>query len=82
MVSVPTPLSTPIIYALKIPEFRQSLITVCSRCRAVDGMDREGKEGRDTATIELNTVVESRTSSTDTKDTQQNFEHESMDTKL
>ena len=81
MVSVPTPLSTPIIYALKIPEFRQSLITVCSRCRAVDGMDWEGKEGRDTATIELNTVVESRTSSTDTKDTQQNFEHESMDTK-
>ena len=31
----------------------------------VDGMDREGKEGRDTVTIELNTVVESRTSPAD-----------------
>ena len=30
----------PIIYALKIPEFRQSLVTLCSRRRAVDRMDR------------------------------------------
>ena len=48
----------------------------------VDGMDREGKEGRDTVTIEFNTVVESRTLSTDPKGTQQNFGQESMDTKL
>ena len=31
----------------------------------VDGMDREGREGRDMATIELNTVVDSRPSSVD-----------------
>ena len=30
----------PIIYALKIPEFRQSLVALCSRRRAVDRMDR------------------------------------------
>ena len=48
----------------------------------VDGMDREGKEGRDTVTIELNTVVESRILSTDPKDTQQNFGQQTMDTKL
>lgn len=48
----------------------------------VDGMDREGKEGRDTVTIEFNTVVESRILSTDPKDTQQNFGQETMDTKL
>ena len=30
----------PIIYALKIPEFRQSLVTLCSRRRAVDTVDR------------------------------------------
>ena len=48
----------------------------------VDGMDREGKEGRDTVTIEFNTVVESRILSTDPKDTQENFGQETMDTKL
>lgn len=48
----------------------------------VDGMDREGKEGIDTVTIEFNTVVESRILSTDPKDTQQNFGQETMDTKL
>ena len=41
----------PIIYALKIPEFRQSLVALCSRRRAVDRMDREvKKDGQDTVT--------------------------------
>ena len=69
----------PIIYALKIPEFRQSLITLCSRRRVVDGMDRKSQEGQDTVAIDL---IEPRTLPTDPSYTQQNFEHESMDTKL
>ena len=69
----------PIIYALKIPEFRQSLITLCSRRRAVDRMDREGKDGQDTVTIDL---IEPRTLPTDPSYTELNFEHKSMDTKL
>ena len=68
-----------LIYALKIPEFRQSLITLCSRRRVVDGMDRKSQEGQDTVAIDL---IEPRTLPTDPSYTQQNFEHESMDTKL
>ena len=48
----------PIIYALRIPEFRQSLVTLCSRRRAVDRMDRKGKDEQDTGTIDL---IEQRT---------------------
>ena len=41
----------PIIYALKISEFRQSLVALRSRRRAVDRMDREvKKDGQDTVT--------------------------------
>ena len=69
----------PIIYALKIPEFRQSLVTLCSRRRTVDRMDREGKDGQDTVTIDL---IEPRTLPTDPSYTERNFEHESTDTKL
>ena len=69
----------PIIYALKIPEFRQSLLTLWSRLRAVDRMDREVKDGEDAVTIDL---IEPRTLPTDPSYTQRNFEHESMDTKL
>ena len=69
----------PIIYALKIPEFRQSLITLCSRRRVLDRMDRKSQEGQDTVTIDL---IEPRTLPTAPSYTQQNFEHESMDTKL
>ena len=69
----------PIIYALKIPEFRQSLIALCSRRRVVDRMNRKSQEGQDTVAIDL---IEPRTLPTDPSYTQQNFEHESMDTKL
>ena len=48
----------PIIYALKIPEFRQLLVTLCSRRRAVDRMDRKGKDEQDTGTIDF---IEQRT---------------------
>lgn len=69
----------PIIYALKIPEFRQSLVTLCSRRRAVDRMDRKGKDEQDTGTIDL---IGQRTLPTDPSYTERNFEHESTDTKL
>lgn len=69
----------PIIYALKIPEFRQSLVTLYSRRRAVDRMDRKGKDEQDTGTIDL---IEQRTLPTDPSYTERNFEHESTDTKL
>ena len=62
----------PILYALKIPEFRQSLITVCSRRRAVDRMDK----------IRLIDLIEPRTLQTDPSYTERNFEHESMETKV
>ena len=71
--------SNHLLYALKIPEFRESLITLCSRRRVVDGMDRKSQEGQDTVAIDL---IEPRTLPTDPSYTQQNFEHESMDTKL
>ena len=61
---------------------RQSLIMCCSRRQAVDGINSEGEEGRDVATVDLNTVVQSRTEPNDFSDTQENFEHESMDTTL
>ena len=69
----------PIIYALKIPEFRQSLVTLCSRRRPVDRMDRKGKDEQDTGTIDL---IEQRTLPTDPSYTERNFEQESTDTKL
>ena len=53
----------PIIYALKIPEFRQSLITVCSRRRAVDRMHK----------IRLIDLIEPRTLQTDPSYTERNF---------
>lgn len=51
-----------------------------SRRQAVDGINSEDEEGRDASTVELNTVVQSRTEPNDSSDTQENFEHESMDT--
>ena len=54
----------------------------CSRRQAVDGINSEGEEGRDVSTVDLNTVVQSRTEPNDSSDTQENFEHESLDTKL
>ena len=42
-------------------------------------MDRKSQEGQDTVTIDL---IEPRTLPTDPSYTQQNFEHQSMDTKL
>lgn len=53
-----------------------------SRRQAVDGINSEGEEGRDVSTVDLNTVVQSRTEPNDSSDTQENFEHESNDTTL
>ena len=73
----------PIIYAFnKIPEFRQSLITWCLRRRAINGVDTKNKKGRtESVGFDLSTVKQLR-SLTDPSDTQQKFEHKSMDTKL
>ena len=54
----------------------------CSRRQAVDGINSECEEGRDVSTVDLNAVVQSRTEPNDSSDAQENFEHESMDTKL
>ena len=53
-----------------------------SRRQAVDGINSEDEEGRHASTVDLNTVVQSRTEPNDSSGTQENFEHESMDTKL
>lgn len=53
-----------------------------SRRQAVDRKKSEDEEGRDTSTVDLNTVVQSRTEPNDSSDTQENFEHESMDNRL
>ena len=74
--------ATPIIYAFKIPEFRQSLIMWCLIRRAINGVDTTNKTGRtDTVGFDLSKVKQLR-SLTDPSDTQQKFEHEFMDTKL
>ena len=72
----------PIIYAFKIPEFRQSSIMWCLTRRAINGVDTKNKKGRtDTVAFDLSKVKQLR-SLTDPSDTQQKFEHEFMDTKL
>lgn len=53
-----------------------------SRRQAVDRKKSEDEEGRDASTVDLNTVVQSRTEPNDSSDTQENFEHESMDNRL
>ena len=72
----------PIIYAFKIPEFRQSSIMWCLTRRAINGVDTKSRKGRtDTVAFDLSKVKQLR-SLTDPSDTQQKFEHEFMDTKL
>ena len=74
--------ANPIVYAFKIPEFRQSSIMWCLRRRAINGVDTKNKKGRtDTVAFDLSKVKQLR-SLTDPSDTQQKFEHEFMDTKL
>lgn len=48
---------------------RQSLIMCFSRRQAVDGINSEDEEGRDASTVDLNTVVQSRTEPNDSSDT-------------
>ena len=70
----------PIILAFKIPEFRQSSIMWCLTRRAINGVDTKNKKGRtDTVAFDLSKVIRLLT---DPSDTQQEFEHEFMDTKL
>ena len=72
----------PIIYAFKIPEFRQSSIMWCLRRRAINGVDTKNKKGRtDTVAFDLSKAKQLG-SLTDPSDTQQKFEHEFTDTKL
>ena len=74
--------ANPIIYAFKIPKFRQSSIMWFLTRRAINGVDTKNKKGRtDTVAFDLSKVKQLK-SLTDPSDTQQKFEHEFMDTKL
>ena len=69
----------PLVYALRIPEFRQALGLCCFRRQAV--INKEGNEGRDNRAAAL-TVTQLRTLPTDPSHLQLAFKQKIMDTKL
>ena len=68
----------PIVYALRIPEFRQALCLCCSRRQEAmpHSVERFDRTNNKTPTTEL------RTSQTDSSHLNLGFEQEVMDTKL
>ena len=68
----------PLVYALRIPEFKQALGLCCFRRRAV--MNREGDEGRDNRAVALTPVIQLGTLPTDPSHLQ--LEEEVIETKL
>ena len=68
----------PLVYALRIPEFKEALGLCCFRKRVV--MNREGNEGRDNRAAALRSVIQLGTLPTDPSHLQ--LEEEVMETKL
>ena len=68
----------PLVYAFRIPEFKEALGLCCFRRRAV--MNREGNEGRDNRAAALRPVIQLGTLPTDPSHLQ--LEQEVMETKL
>ena len=72
----------PIVYALRIPEFRQALGLCCFRSLAVIKKIRQDNEGSDNRAAALTPVTQLRTLPTDPSHLQLAFKQEIMDTKL
>ena len=70
----------PLVYALRIPEFRQTLILCCSRRQAV--INRPRKERKENIAVVLTPGLQLRTLHPDSSQVQQTFEQKTMDTKL
>ena len=70
----------PLVYALRIPEFKQALVLCCVGRQSV--MNGEDNEGRDNRTAVLTPVKQLRTLPTDPSHLQLAFKQEIMDTKL
>ena len=70
----------PLVYALRIPEFKQALGVCCFRRQAV--INREGNEGRDNRAAALTPVTQLRTLPTDPSYLQLAFKEEILDTKM
>jgi len=70
----------PIVYALRIPEFKQTFLSCCFGKQAVVNIEdiKRGKKMAPTSTLE----TQLRTLRTDPGHLQLSFEHEAMDTKL
>ena len=73
-------LVNPILYVLRISEFKQALGLCCFRRQAV--INREGNEGRDNRAVALTPVTQLRTLPTDPCHLQLAFKQKIMDTKL
>ena len=70
----------PFVYALRIPEFRQTLILCCSRRQAV--INRPRLERKENIAVVLTPGLQLRTLHPDSSQVQQTFEQKTMDTKL
>ena len=70
----------PLVYALRIPEFRQTLISYCSRRQAV--INRPLKERKENMAAVLTPGLQLKTLHPDSSQVQQTFEQKTMDTKL
>ena len=70
----------PLVYALRIPKFRQTLILCCSRRQAV--INRPRKERKENIAVVLTPGLQLRTLHPDSSQVQQTFEQKTMDTKL
>ena len=69
-----------VVYSLRIPEFRQSLVLCFTRHQTV--MNRGHHEGRDNRGFALTPGIEPSAISRNSRYLQQDFELESVDTKL
>ena len=70
----------PFVYALRIPEFRQTLTLCCSQRQAV--INRPRKERKDNKAGVLTPGLQLRTLHPDSSQVQQTFEQKKMNTKL
>ena len=70
----------PFVYALRIPEYRQTLILCCSRRQAV--INRPRLERKENIAVVLTPGLQLRTLHPDSSQVQQTFEQKTMDTKL
>ena len=72
----------PVVYALRIPEFRQALALCCPLRRRAAALNTENLERRNNKAAVLTTPTQLRTLQTDSNYLELKFDEEVMDTKL